>query len=113
MSILAVSDFFGKVISMKMSNFPIEMWVMQKDGTVVYDDDEDEIGLNVLDEETEGVNPSLIKVTRAMAATANGNGEYTVFDKRMKKEITKIILWTTIAMHGTEFRLALTHTRDE
>lgn len=113
LSILFVPDFFGKVLSRKMSNFPIEMWVMQKDGTIVYDDKEDEIGLNVLDDQADGVNPSFIKVMRNMAATANGNGTYTLDDNENKMDVTKKVNWTTIAMHGTEFRLALTHIRDE
>jgi ABC-type branched-subunit amino acid transport system substrate-binding protein len=112
-SALTEPDFFGQVISPRVANFPVEIWIMQKDGRILYDENEEEIGRNLFSGEFYADYPSLIKVGRKMAALPQGKGQYTFRDKKLEKETTKNVLWTTVALHGTEFRLALAYVESE
>ncbi len=105
-------SFFEKIISRKVTNFPIEMWIMKKDGTIIYDDNKSEIGLNIFSNEIYAAYPSLVKVARTMSSANNGNGEYTFLDVKMKENVTKEIIWATIVLHDIEYRLALTHIKN-
>ncbi|WP_028572127.1 ABC transporter substrate-binding protein [Desulfonatronum lacustre] len=106
-SILAKPDFFGSIISQKVSNFPVEMFVIQKDGVMVYDINEQEIGKNVFLDPLYQTYPSLLAVARRIAAEPDGRGRYRFLDKNMQEEVVKNIVWTTVGLHGTEYRLAL------
>ena len=106
-------NFFDSVISQKVANFPVEMWIMQKDGTIIYDVNEEEIGRNLFTDEIYAPYKSLIKLAGEMSITPKGSGEYSFLDKKLDKTVEKKIIWATIAMHGTEFRLALAHVKDD
>jgi ABC-type branched-subunit amino acid transport system substrate-binding protein len=109
---LSDPSFFEKIISRKVTNFPIEMWIMKKDGTIIYDDNKSEIGLNIFSNEIYAAYPSLVKMARTMSSTNNGKGEYTFLDVKMKENVTKKIIWATIILNDIEYRLALTHIKN-
>jgi len=113
LSVLTEPNFFDSVISQKVANFPVEMWIMQKDGTIIYDVNEEEIGRNLFTDEIYAPYKSLIKLAGEMSITPKGSGEYSFLDKKLDKTVEKKIIWATIAMHGTEFRLALAHVKDD
>jgi len=50
-SVLTEPEFFGQIISGKVVNFPVEIWLMQKDGEIIYDVNKDEIGRNLFTDE--------------------------------------------------------------
>lgn len=106
-SILTEPDFFGNVIRPKVANFPVEIWMMQKDGRIIYDDNEEEIGLNLFTNPLYADFDNLRKIGQKMAREPEGEGGYEFYDKRLRDTVIKKILWTTITLHGTEFRLAL------
>ena len=81
-SILTQPDFFGSVIAEKIHNFPVEMFVMQKDGRMIYDINEEEIGKNLFTDELYADYPSLLKIGRRMATRPQGSGRYSFFDKK-------------------------------
>ncbi|RZB32068.1 MAG: branched-chain amino acid transport system substrate-binding protein [Desulfobacteraceae bacterium Eth-SRB1] len=113
LSVLTEPNFFDRIISQKVANFPVEMWIMQKDGTVIYDVNEEEIGQNLFTDEIYAPYKSLIKLAIEMSITPHGSGGYSFLDKKLDKTVEKKIIWTTIAMHGTEVRLALAHVKDD
>ncbi len=110
-SVLISPDFFNQVISQKVSNFPIEFWIMQKDGTIVFDDNSEEIGLNIFTSEIYAEFHSLIDLADTIVQNNNGSGEYSFLDNKLSKTIEKKVIWTTFSMYDTEFRLALAHVK--
>ncbi|MCF7793758.1 MAG: ABC transporter substrate-binding protein [Candidatus Cloacimonetes bacterium] len=112
-SVLTQPDFFEKVISQKISNFPVEIWIMQKDGTIVYDVNDEEIGLNIFEDEIYAPYKSLKEVAKNMAVEPSGEGKYFFLDTKMNETKLKKLIWTTISLHGTEFRLALSHISND
>lgn len=99
--------FFGSIISRKVYNFPVEMFVVQKDGLIVYDINEQKLGKNVFLDPLYQKYPSLLAVARRIAAEPDGRGRYRFLDKNMREEVVKNIVWTTVGLLGTEYRLAL------
>ena len=112
-SILTEPDFFDIIISQKVTNFPVEIWMMQKDGRIIYDVNKEEIGKNLFTDPLYAKYPSLLKVAREMALRSRGSSRYEFLDKKMDKTVMKNIIWTTILMHGTEFRLALASIKNK
>jgi len=108
-SVLTEPEFFGQIISGKVVNFPVEIWLMQKDGEIIYDVNKDEIGRNLFTDELYKNFESLKKVGKQMVESANGEGEYEFFDSSQNQIVKKKLIWTTIMVHSTEFRLALAH----
>ncbi len=74
---------------------------------MVYDINEQEIGKNVFLDPLYQTYPSLLAVARRIAAEPDGQGQYHFLDKNMREEVVKNIVWTTVGLHGTEYRLAL------
>ena len=108
-SILTEPAFFDHIITGKMANFPVEIWMMQKDGRMIYDINKEEIGKNIFTDPMYANYPSLLAEARNMATSPQGRGQYRFLDKRMDRTVTKNMVWTTVALHGTEFRLALVY----
>jgi len=104
---LTKPDFFDRIITPKVANFPVEIWMIQKDGRMIYDINKEEIGQNLFTDEIYAGYPSLLKLGRKMATAPQGNGQYQFLDKKFDKTVTKNVIWSTVALHGTEFRLAL------
>ncbi len=112
-SILARPDFFGSIISRKIYNFPVEIFVFQTDGTTIYDINEEEIGKNAFHDQIYQSFPSLVKIARRMVTEPEGQGQYRFKNRHMEKVIEKDIIWTSIGLHGTEYRLALIYSEQE
>jgi ABC-type branched-subunit amino acid transport system substrate-binding protein len=112
-SVLTEPDIFGHIIKPRMQNFPVEIWVMQLDGRIVYDDSEEEIGRNTFTDPIYAQYPSLLAVAEKMAANKEGRAIYTFLDEAMERRVKKGVVWKTMELHGTEFRIALGHELEE
>jgi len=112
-SILTEPNFFGSVITQKVTNFPVEIWMMQKDGRIIYDTNPEEIGKNLFTDEIYADYPSLIQVGREMAQSKQGQSHYTFLNKKLVSNVRKELIWTTVALYGTEFRLALSYVKND
>ncbi|MDD3049529.1 MAG: ABC transporter substrate-binding protein [Candidatus Cloacimonetes bacterium] len=106
-SILTKPSFFAEIINSKIASFPVEICVMQTDGVIVYDINEEEIGLNLFSSESYDNYPTLRQLGRKMSIFPQGSGDYEYLDKNMDKVVEKELIWTNLHVHGTEFRIAL------
>jgi ABC-type branched-subunit amino acid transport system substrate-binding protein len=105
--------FFGEIITGKVANFPVEIWMMQKDGRMIYDVNKEELGKNLFTDKIYANHPSLLEIGRQMSIRPQGSGQYSFLDKTMERIAEKNLIWNTVALHGTEFRLALVHVDDD
>ena len=85
----------------------------QKDGRMIYDINQEEIAKNLFTDPLYADYPSLLQVAMEMAATSQGSGQYQFLDKKLDNTVTKKLIWTTIGLHGTEFRLALAYVETD
>jgi hypothetical protein len=52
--------------------------------------------------------PRLLNLGRTMVEERSGIGSYVFLTKAHDKNVTKEVYWTTVGLHGTELRLAVT-----
>jgi hypothetical protein len=88
----------AKVVALKVN-------VMQLDGMVIYCTTGTETGKNVLTDPSYKDYPELIAQAEKIAAQKTGTGGYVYPDEATGKLVKKTIYWTSIGLHGTEWRI--------
>jgi hypothetical protein len=99
--------FLRDIVSREMSGVPADIWVMQKDGIILYDFDELEIGRNLF------TDPSYSEYSESLRTTAgimDENEGTAVFDFRsdsLDHPASNRIYWVTIQMSGMDWKIVL------
>jgi hypothetical protein len=82
--------------------------LMQLDGTIIYDTDKAQIGMNALKGEDYAAFPELQATARRMEAESSGHSYHSYFvDLEGKRVVKKSCRWTTVGIHGASWRLAI------
>lgn len=86
---------------------PCKVWVMQKNGLIVYDIDPDEIGKNIFFDNMFKSFEDLVSFSRTVALSKNGAGSYSFYADGLKDKtlVEKIAAWDTAGIYGTEWRV--------
>ncbi|HOD53809.1 MAG TPA: cache domain-containing protein [Candidatus Cloacimonadota bacterium] len=86
-----------------------ELWIMQMDGMIIYDQDHAEIGKMLFTDPLYAPYESLLSLGKNILSFNQGSGEYS-FKKAGSEEIVrKSAVWDTIKIHNKEWRVVLTH----
>ena len=80
---------------------------MALDAIVVYDQDEAEIGKNVITDPGYQQFTSLIEAAHKIADNPEGETEYSYYQTATEQTITKKTYWRTIEHYGTQWRLVI------
>jgi polar amino acid transport system substrate-binding protein len=86
-------------------------WVMDLDGLPLYDEDASQIGKNLFKDPLYKPFPDLLVLAEQRIVTErSGNGDYSYFEVNggNKTVVTKKCYWTTVGLHGKEWRLVIT-----
>jgi hypothetical protein len=96
---------------LRSTNVPTdyELWIMQKDGMIIYDQDKDEIGRMLFTDPLYADFNSLRELGRNIAAEPHGKGEYIFLAPESSEKVIKIALWNTLQMHDQEWRVVLAY----
>lgn len=108
LSFLIKPDLFLAPIILPHSNEPYEFWIMDPDGTILYDQDIIEIGRNLFDDPLYKAFDNLIEIGHEIAAKESGEDYYTFHSKGMESLVIKEVIWTSVGLHGTQWRVVLT-----
>jgi len=108
----APEDLLDGYIEAATSGNAYDVWVVQTDGTVIYDTTKDEIGRNILTDPVYA-DPALHKTFLAIVNETSGTGTYTFFDRAWNRNVTKTAVWDTAGTDGTEWRIVATGITDE
>lgn len=111
-SILTKPEFFGQIIDQRIALHGFEIFIMEKNGRIIYDENKEEIGLNLFKDELYAPFKSLLAAGHDMIRSKSGEGSYVFLDKKLKSSVSKTILWTTIELHDTKLRLALVYVQN-
>ncbi|VVB68435.1 Cache domain protein [uncultured archaeon] len=107
------NEFLEAIIAPKLEGTPFDVWVIQKDGRILYDSNSDEEGLMLLSDPLFKPYPTLLDVGRKMIAERSGMGSYNFFlDEEYTQNETKEVYWTTVGLHGNDWRLAVTRAAE-
>lgn len=101
--------FLSKIIVPLVQGTPVDIWVMEKGGLILYDVDAPQIGLNLFTSRLYQPYSGLIRLGRRIAAKPEGNGAYKFRNSFSKKIVTKNAFWQTVSLYGTQWRLVAIH----
>lgn len=90
-----------------------ETMIMQQDGYILYDTQNTQKGLNSFTDDLYQDYPELLSLARKVAADKAGLGNYTFLDESLQKQVAKRSAWTTVGLHGTEWRLIVNYIVDD
>ncbi len=90
-----------------------ELWVMEKGGRIIYDQDDFEIGLNLFTDPLYAGFPELITAGHKMDDEESGTTTYSFFKAGTQETVTKLTYWTTYTLHGTEWKLVWVKPEEE
>ena len=96
----------GKVAEEATVNTSYEVWVTQTDGTQIYDANVEEVYRNIFSDiayQEETVQAMAKQIT----SEPDGMTSYTYWNEDMNKIVTKFVVWETVGLHGTDWRVAL------
>ncbi len=96
-----------------VQGLPLDVWAMQRDGRILYDPDEEEIGRMLFDDPIYKPFPQLTSLGMKISQENSGRGSYEFLGAGMKKPAKKEAYWSTVGLYDTEWRLVVTHTLAE
>ncbi|HSB52349.1 MAG TPA: hypothetical protein VLD40_06795 [Dissulfurispiraceae bacterium] len=99
--------FIGEAVRRTPMYIPVEIAVLQEDGTVLYSATPADVGRNVFsDPDTQGYR-QLISLAWRVKKEPSGTGSYIPARSRSEKPVKKLAYWETAALYGTEWRVLL------
>ncbi len=101
-------SFLSTLIAPEVQGLPIDAWVMQLDGLILYDPDEEEIGRNLFEDPIYQPFPQLLTVGHEITANESGTGIYEFFGTGMSAPVKKEASWCSVGLHGTNWRVVAT-----
>jgi hypothetical protein len=93
------------IIAPAVQGLPVEAWVIQRDGRILYSPKSEMIGRNILHEPVCGPAPQFHSLTSKITATKSGAGSYDCRPQGLQTAVKKQAFWTTVDLHRTAWRL--------
>ena len=97
---------FKRVLGSRLST-ELELWAMQKDGKIIHDANEEEIGRMLFSDPFYAGFGNLLELGRQMVEKPAGQGNYFFKSATTGEDVVKVAEWDTISLHGTEWRVVL------
>ncbi len=82
-----------------------EMWVMEKGGKTLYDQDAGEIGRNLFTDPLYAGFPELLVAARKIDTEESGTTTYSFYKAGTNQTVTKLTYWDTFELYGTQWKL--------
>jgi len=95
------------VIVPLVSGLACKAWIMQRDGLIIYDQDQNQIGLNIFADTFFQPFEGLVSFSRTVAMAKDGAGSYDFYKKGLDDQavVKKYAVWDTVSLYGTEWRI--------
>jgi len=104
-------DFLAKYIKPVTDSTEYDVFVIQTDGTEIYDTTPEEIGLNLFTDEAYS-DENLQALAKRIVENKNGTGIYTFWDKEWAVPVEKKAVWDTAGIDGAEWRIVVTKSEN-
>jgi branched-chain amino acid transport system substrate-binding protein len=104
-AVIVPEDLLSRIIEPVVRNQDFEVWVMEKTGLVLYDQDEEEIGINVLTHPMYDDFPTLREACIKMAAEESGETSYSFFQTGTNTVVNKKTWWNTFHMQENQWKI--------
>ena len=104
------SAFLGGIAAPIVEGKPYSIWVMQTDGTIIYDPDPIQVNKNLFTDPMYADFASVISFAKQAAGAQNGANSYDFYKKGLtdKTVVKKAAVWDTVSLYGTDWRIIVT-----
>ncbi len=99
----------SRVITLAIDRIPVEPFVMDTSGRILYDPNEEEVGRMLFSDPIYAGYPSLLRLGEKIAAAGEGSGSYQFIGHGSKKVVEKVAHWRSVSLYGTDWRIVLSH----
>ena len=86
-----------------------ELWIMQLDGMIIYDQDKNEIGRMLFSDPMYADYGDLRALGKKIVAVPTGEGRYIYLAPDSKEKAIKNAVWQTVRLHNREWRVVLAY----
>jgi len=86
-----------------------ELWIMQPDGMLIYDQDKGEIGRMLFSDAIYASYENLLKLSRKIASAPAGQGSYIYLAPESDEKAIKEAIWQSVGLHNREWRVVLAY----
>jgi len=86
-----------------------ELWVMQTDGMIIYDEDKNEIGRMLFSDPIYADYGNLLKLSKKIVAAPEGKGSYIYLAPESNEKAIKNAIWKSVKLHDCEWRVVLAY----
>ncbi|NQV17754.1 MAG: cache domain-containing protein [Armatimonadetes bacterium] len=104
--------FLREIILPEIKGIPIDVWIMQPDGYILYDLDVEEIGRNLFEDELYKPFTELLEIGKKISKEEKGSGQYSFFNEGFTKKVVKKTHWTTLEFYGTQWKIVMTQVEN-
>lgn len=106
-------NFLDKIILPLIKGLPVDIWLMQDDGLIIYDQDVEEIGKNIFTNKIYMPFAGLQKFSKNTLKNKNGSGNYSFYSGKIGDKVSKKLgYWTTIDIGGIKWKIILTKSQN-
>jgi hypothetical protein len=103
----------SKIIVPLVQGTPVDIWVMEKRGLILYDTDALQIGLILFSSALYRPYSGLIQLGRRIAAMPEGNGVYKFRSASSSTIVKKNAFWQSVSLYGADWRLVAIHAEQK
>jgi len=94
-AVIVPSEVLGRIITPVVNNQSFDIWVMEKSGMMLYDQDPAQVGINVFTDTLFTAFPQLITAAQKIAAGQTGETSYSFYQTGTTTVVTKKAYWNT------------------
>lgn len=91
----------------------VDVWVMQPDGTIIYDKDDEEIGKNLFADDLYKPFTGLVELGKKIASQDGGTSQYDFYASGTDSVIKKNASWMTVDVYGTKWKFVAVTSVDK
>ena len=99
-------EFLRQIVIPETDPLGYEVMIIEKNGTTIFENNEQEIGVNVLTN-TLYDTPVLKNLGISVVYNQSGTYNYTFWNKNWNEQVPKQIIWTTLNFDGQEWRVGV------
>ena len=86
-----------------------ELWIMQLDGMIIYDEDKAEIGKMLFSDPIYAGYGNLLKLSRKIVSAPSGKGNYIYLAPESDEKVIKEAIWQSVRLNNREWRVVLAY----
>ena len=90
-----------------IEGLPVNIWVMEKNGRILYDVHRDEIGRNLFTDPLFRPYEQLLALGKKIAEEPTGSGFYEYSNEGPTDIVKKNAHWVSVGLHGTDWRVVM------